>query len=245
LAINNNPIYSRLADVDGSAVITAAANDYTGYGLNNVPIFVADPTNGGFVQRIRFKALGTNVATVARIFINNGNLRYSTTLSGVSGTPTGTPSGTGGTLATGSYFAKIYAVDQYGGTTAASAETAAITVTGPTGSITYNWTAVSGAASYIIVVGLATNQQIVTFTSTTNTYQQTTPGVPAIETDFLNNNYFYGEISLPATTSSVSAATVDIDYPMNFALAPGQSILVGLGSAVAAGWVCTTIAGKY
>ena len=59
------------------------------------------------------------------------------------------------------------------------------------------------------------------------------------------NNVFYGEINLPATTSATTSATVDIDYPMNFALPPGWRIYVGLGAAVAAGWVVTPIAGKY
>lgn len=245
MAANTQPIFSRLGDVDGSPAITAAANDYTGQGANNVVVFASDPTNGSFVQRLRFKALGTNVATVARIFINNGFLRSATTLAAVSGTPTGTPSTTGGTLASGSYFAKIYAVDQWGGTTAASTETASVSVTGPTGSITWNWTAVTGAVSYIIFVGPATGQQFVQFTSTTNSYIQTAPGTAVAEVDFVNNNYFYGEISLPATTATTTAATIDIDYPLNFAMKPGQAIVVGLGTTVAAGWVVTTIAGTY
>ena len=37
-------------------------------------VFTADTTNGGFVQRIRFRSLGTNSnATVARVWINNGS----------------------------------------------------------------------------------------------------------------------------------------------------------------------------
>lgn len=59
------------------------------------------------------------------------------------------------------------------------------------------------------------------------------------------NNAFYGEVSLPATTSSTTAATVDVDYPINIALNPGFRIYVGLGAAVAAGWFCVAIGGKY
>jgi hypothetical protein len=59
------------------------------------------------------------------------------------------------------------------------------------------------------------------------------------------NNVFYGEISLPATTAIATAATVEIDYPINVALPAGFRIYVGLGTAVAAGWVCTAVAGKY
>jgi hypothetical protein len=36
-------------------------------------VFTADATNGGFVQRLKLRAAGTNVATVLRIFINNGS----------------------------------------------------------------------------------------------------------------------------------------------------------------------------
>lgn len=247
MSANTDPIYSRLGDIDGSAVFTAAANDYTGQGANNSAVFHADDTNGGFVQRLRFKSLGTNVQTVARIYINNKFLRAASALAAVSGTPTGTPSSSGGTLASGNYFAKIYAVDQWGGTTVASTESASVSVTGPTGSIAWAWTAVTGAVRYLITVGPATGQQFVLFESTTNSYTQVSPGdyTNGFEGDFSNNNYFYGEVQLPATTASATAPTPDIDYPMGFALSPGQAIIVGLATAVAAGWVVTTIAGRY
>lgn len=75
---NTNPIFSIQGEVstDGttgmSSAITASANDYTGAGANNRRVFTAG-ANGSFVQRLRFKALGTNVATVARVFLNNGS----------------------------------------------------------------------------------------------------------------------------------------------------------------------------
>lgn len=59
------------------------------------------------------------------------------------------------------------------------------------------------------------------------------------------NNVFYGEISLPATTATAAAATVEIDYPMNFVIPAGFSVYVGLGTAVAVGWVVTPVAGRY
>lgn len=120
-----------------SQLVTLAANDYTAIGANNVLAFTAG-SNGSFVQRLRFKPGGTNVASVARIFINNGS-----------------------------------------------------------------------------TVGTATN------------------------------NTFIGEISLPATTAIATAATVDIDYPCNFALPAGFKIYWGLGTAVAAGWTCVTIGADY
>ncbi len=143
MAANINPIFSLSGDVSNNngtgmnALITLAANDYTGVSANNSLVFTAG-TNGAFIQRLRFKAGGTNVASVMRIYLNNGS----------------------------------------------------------------------------------------------------TPGTAT-------NNEFYGEISLPATTATIVAATVELDYPMNYAINASFRIYVGLGTAVAAGWVCTVIAGQY
>lgn len=140
---NSAPIFSRVGSISGGGPITTQMSQtgtagYTGADAQVVLVFTADATNGGYLQRLRFKAYGTNVATVARVFLNNG-----------------------------------------------SAPTTA------------------------------------------------------------SNNDFYGEVSLPAITQTFSAATVDIDYPMNIALPPGWRIYVGLGTTVAAGWFVTAIAGAY
>jgi hypothetical protein len=144
MSANTLPIYSIKGNVgtnDSTAMaptLTTAANDYTGISANNKIVWTANATNGGFIQRLRFKAIGTNTATVARIYINNG--------------------------------------------------------------------ATAGTAT---------------------------------------NNSFYGEISLPATTAIATAATVEIDYPLNFALPPGFAIYVGLATTVSAGWVPIGIGGDY
>lgn len=73
MAANTAPIFSLAGDVQwGATTITTlnTAKDGTGTVLT---VFTADTTNGGFVQRIRFRAAGTNIATVARVFINNGS----------------------------------------------------------------------------------------------------------------------------------------------------------------------------
>lgn len=73
MAANTSPIYTRTPDVQWGTTTVATANtakDGTGTVLT---VFTADATEGGFVQKIRFRAAGTNVATVARIFINNGS----------------------------------------------------------------------------------------------------------------------------------------------------------------------------
>lgn len=140
MAGNASPIFSRVGEIEwGAATLaTVSAADYTGVGAHNQLCFTADATNGGYVQRLRFKAIGTNVAAVARVYINNGSTN-----------------------------------------------------------------------------GTATN------------------------------NTLYGELSLPATTAATTSATVDVDYPLNFALPPGYRIYVGLGATVAAGWIVTTIGGAY
>lgn len=243
---NIDPIFSRTADFQSGGTLTTAAADYTGQNINNVVVFTADSSNGGFVQKLRFKALGTNVATVVRIYINNGMLRLAPTVAAPAGTPTGTPAGTGGTLATGTYYAKIVAIDQYGGQSAASTETAVVNVTGPTGSITWSWTASAGAASYKVYIGPVTGGQASYFTTTTNSYVQTSP---VGQRDSLNgsvlNNFLFGEISLPATTASATTATPDLDYPMNIPIQAGYRVLAGLGTTVAAGWHVTAVAGAY
>ncbi len=79
MAGNTDPIYSRAGDVSSNGTtgmatdMTTATGDYTGVSANHVLVFTADSTNGGFVQRLRFQAKGTNVASVARIYINNGS----------------------------------------------------------------------------------------------------------------------------------------------------------------------------
>ena len=144
MAANTAPIFTLQGEVatNGttgmSQMVLNAANDYTGIDVDVTLVFTADATNGSFVQRLRFKAGGTNTASVARIYLNNGS-----------------------------------------------------------------------------APGTATN------------------------------NAFIGEVSLPATTAIATAATVDIDYPLNIALPPAFRIYFGLGTAVAAGWCCTAFAGNY
>jgi hypothetical protein len=69
---NTAPIFTLTPDVQwGPTAITTAntAKDGTGTVLT---VFTAG-ANGSYVQRIRFRPAGTNVQTVARVFINNGS----------------------------------------------------------------------------------------------------------------------------------------------------------------------------
>jgi len=70
---NIHPIYSRLGDFQwGAAVVSAANTAKDGTGTVTT-VFTSDASNGGYVGRINFRGAGTNIQTVARIFINNGS----------------------------------------------------------------------------------------------------------------------------------------------------------------------------
>ena len=71
---NVQPIYSKIADIQWATAIVQSANTTTDLTSGTIyPVFTADTTNGGYVQRIRFRPLGSNAATVARVWINNGS----------------------------------------------------------------------------------------------------------------------------------------------------------------------------
>lgn len=74
MAINNKPIFTGTAQISWTNTVTTANTtiDLT-TGTIYGPIFTADATNGGYIQKIRFRSLGTNIATVARVWINNGS----------------------------------------------------------------------------------------------------------------------------------------------------------------------------
>lgn len=59
------------------------------------------------------------------------------------------------------------------------------------------------------------------------------------------NNTFFSEVALLATTATITGATMDVDVPCNFGIDPSFRLFMGLGTAVAAGWVALVIAGKY
>lgn len=243
---NTAPIFSRTGDIQGGIVLTAAAADYIGQNINNAIAFTADSTNGGFVQRLRFKAVGTNVATVCRVYYNSGTGRLAS-LCATPATPTSTGGLiTGGTMIAGNYYCRVIAVDAYGSLSTPSIESAAATIaSGTTGSIPWTWTATTGAVSYMVFVGSVVGGEVTWFTSATNSFTQIVNMGQRDSINGINTNSLIGEISLPATTAITTAGTIDVDYPLNFALPPSGRILVGLGAAVAAGWAVTCYGGKY
>ena len=253
MSANASPMFTRVGSVQGGVTLTTAAADYTGQGILNSLIFQADPNNGSFLQKLRFKALGTNVASVARIYLNQGTLNRASPLTAVSGTPTGTVNAGAGSLAVGNYFAKIQAVDQWGGGTGMSSETTAVYVTSANSAITWDWSAVAGAVKYRVFVGPVTGGQVLVFESSTNSFQMTSALISATSaspvqgnpSDYLSQNMYYGEANLPATTASPSSSTPEVEYPLNIALPPGYHVVVGLGTTVVAGWVVTGVGGHY
>ena len=71
MSANLNPIFVGTPVTGIGTAITAAntATDGTG---TVITVFTAGSA-GGYVRRLRIKALGTNVASVLRIFVNNGS----------------------------------------------------------------------------------------------------------------------------------------------------------------------------
>jgi hypothetical protein len=71
MAANTDPIYTRTPDVQlGGAVLGPSANTATdGTGANITSIFQADATEGGFVNKVICKPVGTAAATVIRLFL--------------------------------------------------------------------------------------------------------------------------------------------------------------------------------
>ena len=71
MAANTTPIYSRAGQISFSALLQTANIAKDGTGATQL-IFSAG-VDGARVERVRIKPVGTNVATVVRIFINNGS----------------------------------------------------------------------------------------------------------------------------------------------------------------------------
>lgn len=114
--------------------------------------------------------IGTSAPTQS-LTINQGSM------ANILLSPTGvsaTPSASGGTLATGTYYYKIAAIDALGGETllASSGEITAA-VTGPTGSVALSWSAAQGAASYRVYRGTSSGGQNTYYSVSTNSYVDT------------------------------------------------------------------------
>jgi hypothetical protein len=70
---NTSPIFSIAGDAQWSSGAITAANTTTDLTSGTIYAIFTGGTNGSYIQRIRFRHLGTNIATVARVWINNGS----------------------------------------------------------------------------------------------------------------------------------------------------------------------------
>src|SRR5215212_12080419 len=75
MAANVDPIYSKAADIQWNGYIVTANTTADLTAGTSYLVFTADATNGGFLQKLRFRATpaGNTTATVARIWLNNGS----------------------------------------------------------------------------------------------------------------------------------------------------------------------------
>jgi len=223
-ASNNIAIGNSAAAFAGLGIITNTNTTnslYIGYGVRasalgatNEAVISAYNNLGGQVgYGSNTTVIGNNLTTNTAI---QGNLSIGS-LNPVSiGTTVATPSTTGGTLAAGTYYYQIVAVDIYGNTTTGSQEVSA-TTTGTTSSVGLTWTAVTNAASYRIYRGTATNAQNVYYTSATNSFTDingtsTAGTVPTSNTTYLTrlnsagSSVLGGTVNIGTNTSVASAA---------------------------------------
>ena len=71
---NTSPIFSKVGDIQWNTTPIVTANTTTDLTTGtSYLIFTADATNGGYVQKLRIRSLGTNVTTVMRVWLNNGS----------------------------------------------------------------------------------------------------------------------------------------------------------------------------
>lgn len=69
---NQTPIFSKVAHMEWANGITAANTAKDGTGTVDT-VFTADATNGSYLQKLVVRPRGTNVASVMRVFLNNGS----------------------------------------------------------------------------------------------------------------------------------------------------------------------------
>lgn len=71
MAINTQPIFSKAGSIQWNPALMTAANTAKD-GTGTVATLFTAGADGAFVQKLVARSVGTNVATVLRIFVNNG-----------------------------------------------------------------------------------------------------------------------------------------------------------------------------
>lgn len=69
---NTSPIFGLVPQNEWAAIITAANTAKDGTGTVNT-IFTADATNGSYLEKIIVRPCDSNVASVLRVYLNNGS----------------------------------------------------------------------------------------------------------------------------------------------------------------------------
>lgn len=144
--------------------------------------------NAGYYENLPNKLHITNAKNYAIITGDMLTQNLSMVCLTTPGTITPTTSATGGNMPAGTYFYKLTAIN-LAGESNPSAEVGGLTTSGSTSSISFTWPTVPGAISYRLYRGIATNSEIVYYTTTgisfTDTYSTTIAGtVPNFNTAF-------------------------------------------------------------
>lgn len=184
---NTNYFANKATSGSGGTTTNALTLNNGGSGASSGSTF-----NGGSAVTLSYNTLGaaptaspTFTGTNAAPLTLPDGSTDSSALANPTGTPTGTPSATGGTVASGTNFAKIIALDSGGRPTAAGTESASVTTSGGANSIAWAWTAVPNATSYQIWVSATTGTESHFFTSSVNSFTQTLPIASGSQTGFL------------------------------------------------------------
>lgn len=128
---------------------------------------------------------------------------------------------TGGTLAAGTYYYRVAALDARGQTVASNE--VSVTTTGATSTVTVTWGAVTGATGYRIYRGTAAGSQTVYYTvgavtTFTDTNATPTNGQP----QFTNSTGLEVSVTLGTGTANTDASAKRIAHL--FRLMPGQTL---------------------
>jgi hypothetical protein len=198
-----------LNDSNGQPSILLTSEDY-GAWTNNIQVKIMNGTTSGkaisivcYPYNIIEGGLGTNADNLGNAFsvqyIGNATSATMTITKSLPApaVPTLAASTTGGTLATGTVYVKITALNA-SGETAASTE-ASVAVTGPTGSVTVSWTAVNGASKYNVYASTTSGAEIFVGQTTGTSYTITSlptsgAAAPTTNTTSYNlNTYLTGQ----------------------------------------------------
>jgi hypothetical protein len=71
MAVNTTPIFSKKGDIQWVPALMQAANTAKD-GTGTTGLAFTAGADGAFVQKLVARSVGTNVATVLRVFVNNG-----------------------------------------------------------------------------------------------------------------------------------------------------------------------------